>query len=219
MVGSACSLPLATGDQIPGPAGAVVPRVAEPDPSRPRYDRDEWQPRGWADFDGDGCNTRSEVLDAESTAATTTTGRCKVSSGEWLDPYTSRTIRSPDDLQIDHLVALADAHRSGGWAWPPEKKVAFTNALDDPEHLNAVWGPENQRKADDGPDQWLPPNPAYRCAYVAAYARIKVRWDLTVTPAQALAITTWTSACRPAAGNTSNTAGPPAVPLPAAVRG
>ena len=62
--------------------------------------------------------------------------------------------------------------------------MAFANDLADSEALNAVWGAENQRKADDGPDQWLPPNPSYRCAYVAAYARIKARWDLTVTPSQ-----------------------------------
>ena len=39
-----------------------------------------------------------------------------------------------------------------------------------------------------GPDRWLPPAPEARCWYVRAYARIKERWGLTVTPAQWAAI-------------------------------
>ena len=113
---------------------------------------------------------------------------CKIVGGDWLDPYTGLRTTSPADLQVDHLVALADAHRSGGWAWPSSKKVSFANDLSDAALLNAVSGPENERKADDGPDEWLPPNPGYRCSYVAAYARIKARWDLTVTARQHEAI-------------------------------
>jgi hypothetical protein len=50
-------------------------------------------------------------------------------------------------------------------------------------------GAVNQAKADYGPDRWLPqPGSTARCWYVAAYARIKARWDLTVTPQQWAAI-------------------------------
>lgn len=197
LVASSCSVPVvapesATGASSPAVAGL---RVAEPDPGRPRYDRDEWQPRGWSDADGDGCNTRAEVLMAESTTPAVVEGRCRVAAGTWRDPYTGRSTSSPAELQIDHLVALADAHRSGGWAWPAERKVTFANDLVDPEALNAVWGPENERKADDGPDRWLPPEASYRCAYVAAYGRIKARWDLSVTPAQAAAIAATSARC------------------------
>ncbi len=73
--------------------------------------------------------------------------------------------------------------------------MAFANDLVDPKALNAVWGPENQRKADDGPDRWSPPEASYRCAYVAAYQRIKARWDLSVTPAQAAAIAATSAGC------------------------
>lgn len=65
--------------------------------------------------------------------------------------------------------------------------MAFANDLDDADELNATWGPENQRKADYGPDRWLP-IASFRCDYVAAYARIKARWDLTVTPSQWVAV-------------------------------
>jgi hypothetical protein len=172
------------------PAGAPLarPRVASLDPDRPRYDREQWQPRGWADEDGDSCNTREEVLISEARVPVVTGPGCKILAGEWLDPYSGRVLTSAAQAQIDHLVAIGDAHRSGGWAWPPERKVAFANDLADSAALNAVWGAENQRKADFGPDRWLPPVQGFRCECVASYARIKARWDLTVTSAEWAAI-------------------------------
>jgi len=178
----------------PAPAeGLARPRVAMPEAGRPRYERERWQPHGWADADGDGCNTREEVLLSQGRGVQTGPG-CKILAGEWVDRFTGRRTTSPAELQIDHLVALADAHRSGGWAWPDSRKEAFANDVDDGE-LNAVWGPENQAKDDDGPDRWLPPNPEARCWYVSTYARIKAQWDLTVTPLQWAAIERVWSGC------------------------
>lgn len=178
-----------------GPAARTDarPRVAEHDPARAPYDRDQWEPHGWLDADGDGCNTRAEALMSESTVATRhRAGSCTVVSGRWVDPYTGRVILDAAQVQIDHLVSLSDAHASGGWAWPPERKAAFANDLTEEWALNATWGAENQRKADLGPDRWLPPEASFGCTYVSAYARIKARWGLTVTPAQWSAVeTTW----------------------------
>ena len=195
MLAAACA-PI-TGDDSPPPGAAeggagsevVRLRVAPPARDGPPYVRDQWQPHGWADADGDGCNTREEVLLAESQRPVQRRAPgCRILSGDWLDPYTGLRTASPGDLQIDHLVALADAHRSGGWSWPSSKKVSFANDLGDPDLLNAVSGQENERKSDDGPDQWMPPNRGYRCSYVSAYARIKARWGLTVTAGQHEAI-------------------------------
>ena len=167
--------------------GLARPRVAMPDAARPpRYERELWQPRGWADADRDGCNSREEVLLAEGRDVVTGPG-CKILSGVWTDRFTGRQVTSPSRVEVDHLVAVGDAHRSGGWAWPAERKVAFANDLEDPDELNAVEGAVNQAKADHGPDRWLP-DPSARCWYVAAYARVKARWDLTVTPQQWAAI-------------------------------
>lgn len=147
------------------------PLVAERDPDRPRYLRDEWDGKGWADVDGDGCNTRAEVLQLESSIPTTSKAtNCTVVSGSWTDRYTGHGFTDAAAVQIDHLVALGDAAASGGWAWSAERKAAFTNDLDDAWALNAVSGAENQRKADFGPDRWLPPVADFRCTYVAAYS-------------------------------------------------
>ncbi|PZR80249.1 MAG: HNH endonuclease, partial [Candidatus Aeolococcus gillhamiae] len=100
------------------PAGSGTlarPRIAAPEAGRSRYVRDEWQPHGWADADGDGCNTREEVLIAESSTPPQRGAGCKTLGGEWDDRYTGRRVTSPTSLQIDHLVALSDASASGGW--------------------------------------------------------------------------------------------------------
>lgn len=171
--------------------------VAEPDPARPRYNREQWDGGGWADVDGDGCNTRAEVLQLESLAPTVSKSptNCTVVTGEWVDPYTGSRTTSAADLQIDHLVSLGDAARSGGWAWPDERKHEFANNLDDQLELNATVGAENQRKADYGPDRWLPPAEDFVCTYIASYVTIKQRWGLTVSPAQHDALVTAWTAC------------------------
>ena len=42
--------------------------------------------------------------------------QCRVAEGEWDGPYTGEQFTDPSDLDVDHMVPLANAHRSGGWA-------------------------------------------------------------------------------------------------------
>lgn len=184
--------PGSVGGAFPSVTELAHPKISEPEPARPRYIRDEWDP-GWADDDGDGCNTRAEVLMMESSKPVLTKpNNCTVLTGAWIDWYTGKEYSNAALLQVDHLVALGDAASSGGWRWSADRKIAFLNDLDDAWQLNAVAGDVNQRKADSGPDKWLPPLESFRCTYVAAYAGIKARWGLTVTPAQWAAIeSTW----------------------------
>ena len=104
----------------------------------PQYDRAEW--RHWIDEDSDCQDTRQEVLIEESRIEITFTsdGICRVSQGQWFGAYTGTTVTEPGELDIDHFVPMANAHRSGGWAWTSEQKKAFANSLDDPDHLIAV---------------------------------------------------------------------------------
>lgn len=176
--------------------GLARPIVAERDASRPRYIRDEWDGAGWADEDGDGCNTRAEVLMAESSVPTQRKANCTVLAGAWVDPWTGAAHVTATAVQVDHLVALADASASGGWAWSAERKVAFANDLSDPMHLNAVGGAVNGAKADHGPDRWLPALASARCAYVESYVAIKARWGLTITPAAWAAVLRAWEACQ-----------------------
>ena len=82
---------------VPGPdvVAASLERlaalaVADPDPARGPYDRDSYQPGGWADFDGDCITTRHDVLIRDSQIPVTfDPGGCRVETGQWIDPFTA----------------------------------------------------------------------------------------------------------------------------------
>ena len=144
-----------------------------------RYNRAAFGGGGdWLDLDDNCINTRHEVLIEEATGPVEMDEECYVAEGEWYDPFTDQTFTNPRDLQVDHVVALADAWYSGAWAWSEERREAFAN---DPLNLNAIDGEENQRKSAWGPADYAPANEAHRCAYLEQYARVKVEWGLAIT--------------------------------------
>lgn len=156
-----------------------------------RYDRDDFQER--LDLDGDCIDTRHEVLmeEAHGPVVMTEDG-CAVVAGEWHDPFTGQTFTNPRDLQVDHVVALADAWYAGAWRWSADWRAAFAN---DPANLNAIAGGENQRKSAWGPANYAPANEAHRCAYLEQYARVKVQWGLAVTADDFAALEEGLTAC------------------------
>jgi len=159
------------------------------------YNRDDWMSR-WADADRDCQDTRHEVLIAESTTAVTLNPQgCRVMAGAWQDSYGGETFTNPSDLDIDHLVPLANAHISGGWAWERERRETYANDLINPEHLIAVRDVLNQQKGDKSPDQWKPPRQAFWCDYATAWLAIKQRWHLMLTADEAGAIAEMMRTC------------------------
>jgi hypothetical protein len=58
------------------------------------------------------CDAREAALIRDGEDVEVGSG-CKVTSGTWYDPYTDRTYSDPQDLDIDHVVPLANAWRSG----------------------------------------------------------------------------------------------------------
>lgn len=150
-------------------------RRDEPQAGTLEYDRSAWP--HWIDADGDCQNTRHELLIAESQGPVTFKERrsCKVSRGLWRDAYTGELIANPDKLDVDHLVPLAEAHRSGGYAWPESKRRAFAN---DMGGLVLTRRALNQSKGDQDPAHWMPPKPELRCDYARRWMAIKERWQL-----------------------------------------
>ena len=151
------------------------------------YDRDDWG--SWADADGDCINTRHEVLILESLVEVEMDpSGCKVVSGQWFGRFSGTYFSDPSLIDIDHFVPLANAHASGGWAWSPPDKRIYYNDLSDPSHLIAVSRSANRSKGSRGPDEWMPPNPNYRCPYAQTWVNIKVRWGLAVTGSEMAAL-------------------------------
>lgn len=171
------------------PAAAVARRalgqlrVAAVPADVPDYDR-EHAFGGWADMDGDGCNTRSEVLRAWSGGTAGLTG-CYDEGREFVDPYTTKTVRAGRGVQIDHVVALSQAWHSGAWAWDRERRVAFAN---DMRNLIPTAGPVNQDKGAKGPDVWMPPARSYWCEFASVWIGAKDHYGLTATAAEVVAL-------------------------------
>jgi hypothetical protein len=181
----------ASAELLPADIQQLV--IADPHPDG--YDRDFFG--GWIDADHDCQNTRAEALIAESQVPVTFTSAasCTVVTGQWTDPWSGTVTTSASSLDVDHTVPLANAWRSGAWAWTPEQRVAYANDLDDPDHLIGIPLGENRSKSDDGPEAWRPPARSAWCLYARVWTAIKAKWSLTATPAEWAAILQLASTC------------------------
>lgn len=165
----------------------------------PPYTRSQFGD-GWADLDGDGCSTRNEILARDLTLVSYQPGTndCVVESGVLDDPYTATTIQfqrgetTSQMVQIDHVVALADAWNSGAWQWDTEQRLQFSN---DPLNLLAVDGDANQDKGAATFDQWVPANPDALCDYAERQVTVKYKWGLAVTRSEHDALARALSEC------------------------
>ena len=156
-------------------------RVAPVAADLPEYNRREW--RHWIDEDDDCQDARQEALIAESKIQVTfeSDKQCRVATGRWVGPYTGTEVEEPGKLDIDHMVPLANAHRSGGWAWDRDRKAAYANDLSYPDHLIATTAAANRAKGAKGPEDWRPPDEGYWCSYAVDWTTIKIQWGLTAT--------------------------------------
>ena len=76
------------------------------------YDRGLF--RHWVDADGDGCDTRREVLITEAVTAPSVSGDCALAGGVWVSRYDGVTESgSGRGFDVDHLVPLKEAWDSG----------------------------------------------------------------------------------------------------------
>jgi len=142
--------------------------------------------KAWSDdvnveFGHNGCNTRDDILRRDLKNLVVRPFTCYAQSGTLIDPYSGVTIdfvRSPDTsnaIEIDHVVALADAWYKGARAWDPQRRMDFAN---DPRNLLAVSPKANFDKAFRDAASWLPPNEAFRCDFVARQIEVKTAYGL-----------------------------------------
>lgn len=135
----------------------------------------------WLDVDGDGCDTRDEVLVGESLSPPQPgVDACLVpSGGGWYSIYDGETTTDPSMFDVDHVVSLKEAWDSGAWNWEPSRRIAFGNDLTDQRTLVAVSDVSNRSKGDADPSNWLPMEDQI-CQYVADWVSIKARWSLSM---------------------------------------
>ncbi len=142
----------------------------------------------WTDADGDGCDTRDEVLIKESLVAVRVGRGCAIYGGRWYSAYDGRYTRDPGTFDIDHVVALKEAWDSGAWNWTKARRRAFANDLGDKRSLRAVTAGSNRSKSDQDPADWLPTKAGFRCTYARQWVAVKVRWRLKVNTAERTAL-------------------------------
>jgi hypothetical protein len=121
-----------------------------------------------------------------------------VTSGVLVSPYTGETINfvrgntTSTAVQIDHVVALANAWQTGAQQLSQEQRIALAN---DPINLFAVDGRSNSQKGAGDTATWLPSAKAFRCTYVAHQVSVKAKYGLWVTSAEHDAMSRILSGC------------------------
>ncbi|BDR54234.1 deoxyribonuclease [Bombiscardovia apis] len=176
-----------------GDAAQALEQLSVVDNPKPKkhYDRKSFGFKE-TDEDGNGCNVREDVLSRDLRNVTyTKPGGCKVKSGVLQDPYTGKTInfvrgaQTSSLVQIDHVVALENAWKSGASEWDTARRYQMGN---DPYNLLAVDGQANQDKGSASAAYWLPPQVDYRCSYVSRQIGVKAKYGMTVTSAEKTAM-------------------------------
>lgn len=155
--------------------------------ARTGYDRDLFD--HWDDVDGDGCNTRCEVLEAE-----------RRPDGTWFSLWDGYSTPNTSELHIDHVVALAEAWDSGASGWGAAKRDEFADWA---VNLTAVSASSNLRKSDKDAAEWFPSRAKSNCVFAEITVATKYRWKLTVDSAESTALANMLNGC------TETTSDPP----------
>jgi hypothetical protein len=154
------------------------------------YDRDLFP--HWITISG-ACNTREQVLKRDGTDVVTNSS-CASTSGSWYSPYDGASWSAASDLDIDHMVPLAEAWASGAWSWTTAQRQTYANDLGGPE-LWAVTDNVNQSKSDKDPAEWQPPLASFDCTYARAWIQVKYYYDLSVDSAERSALSGMLGSC------------------------
>jgi hypothetical protein len=142
----------------------------------------------WIDADGDGCSTRNEVLISEADDPVSVGSGCSLSGGRWFSYYDWVSWTNTSDVDIDHMVPLAEAWDSGARTWSTATRQAFANDLGDYRSLVGVTDNVNQSKGDKEPADWKPPLTSFWCTYARAWILVKWYYAMTVNSAEKSAL-------------------------------
>jgi hypothetical protein len=173
---------------------ALAALVVGPEDTGAHYNRADWG-EGWASH-GHSCNTRELVLHTQGRGWVLGKGCGSVcpQTGPacWVSVYDNVAVWDPHRLQIDHVVPVAEANRSGTRNWTPQQRAAF---YQDQANLVAVSASSNTSKSDDDPARWLPPNRGSWCWYAETWISTKTRYHLQADPPEVTALRSMLNTC------------------------
>ncbi|WP_436793824.1 HNH endonuclease family protein [Actinospongicola halichondriae] len=149
----------------------------------------------WDDEDHDGCDTRCEVLTSQMQA-----------DGSWFSEWDGATESDTSLVHIDHVVALAEAWRSGAHGWTASQRDEFA---DDRTNLLAVTEASNLRKSDKDAASWFPSRAEANCLWARTTVVVKDKWELSVDAAEKDALANLLRSCGAVPPTTTTTAPPP----------
>jgi hypothetical protein len=134
-----------------------------------------------------------DLLIAEAVVKPKKGTKCILTGGKWISPYDGKTYTKDASLDIDHVVPLAEAWRSGAWAWTAKQRQDFANDLTDSRALIAVTASANRSKGDRDVKTWLPAK--NKCTYIEAWVAVKVRYSLTFDTGELSVIQSYFTSC------------------------
>ncbi|MCW1250200.1 HNH endonuclease family protein [Acaricomes phytoseiuli] len=179
------------------PANAALPNVPSTEEAQTQLAGLAVAPKGpmtgysrrqfptWAGVSGN-CNAREMVLIRDGENVETNRAFNSI-AGTWYSAYDGVTITNSSAVDVDHMVPLAEAWRTGAADWTPQERREFANDLTRPQLL-AVSASSNRSKGDQTPAQWLPPETSFRCEYSKAWIAVKSYWKLTIDSAEKQAL-------------------------------
>ena len=202
LVALVASLTLAVA--APSPTGALPPGIpsaataqsqlnaltVRAEGSLTGYSRDLFP--HWSTVSGT-CNTRETVLRRDGSNVVVNSA-CTATSGSWFSPYDGITETAASDIDIDHVVPLAEAWRSGASSWTTSRRQSFANSLSSPQ-LIAVTDNSNQTKSDRDPASWRPTRTSFHCTYARMWIGTKHTWGLSLQSAEKTALQSMLNTC------------------------
>ena len=101
----------------------------------------------------------------------------KVTNGLWYDHFTDTYFTNTKNLQIDHIVPVAEAKRSHTNEWTASEIKEFFNTNIN-SGLLPVYSKENNKKGAHPPSEYLPPNTNFQAIYIDMYVNTKNHYQL-----------------------------------------
>jgi hypothetical protein len=139
------------------------------------------------------CDTRDQVLKRDGTGVTVDS-QCEPTAGRWYSVYDATWVNDDSSVDIDHIVPLAEAWKSGANSWTTSRRQQFANDLSISQ-LIAVSASSNRSKGDKDPSAWKPPNTSVHCIYAREWIWVKYTYGLSLQSAEKTALQQMLGTC------------------------